>query len=91
VVSFLAAPMINNAKSLFLAVNASLHWINNIVVVYLLQVSSLLIGPCFPLAGGLCKFYANAGGTQPIQRQLLLVQDKQQATHIYQYTILLHL
>jgi hypothetical protein len=25
------------------------------------------IGPCFPLAGGLCKFYANAGGKRPIQ------------------------
>jgi hypothetical protein len=31
------------------------------------------------LAGGLCKFYANAGGKQQIQRQLLLVQYKQQA------------
>ncbi len=37
------------------------------------------IGPCFPLAGGLCKFYANAGGTRPTQRKLLLVQYKQQA------------
>jgi hypothetical protein len=26
------------------------------------------IGPCLPLAGGLCKFYANAGGKRPIQR-----------------------
>jgi hypothetical protein len=50
------------------------------------------IGPCFPLAGGLCKFYANAGGKQPIQRQLLLVQYKQQANPLYsQYTIILHL
>jgi hypothetical protein len=40
------------------------------------------IGPCFPLAGGLCKFYANVGGKQPIQRQLLLVQYKQQANPI---------
>jgi hypothetical protein len=37
------------------------------------------IGPCFPLAGGLCKFYANARGKRPIQRQLLFVQYKQQA------------
>jgi hypothetical protein len=37
------------------------------------------ISPCFPLAGVLCKFYANAGGKQQIQRQLLLVQCKQQA------------
>jgi hypothetical protein len=35
------------------------------------------IGPCFPLAGGLCKFYANAGGKRPMQRQPLLVQYKQ--------------
>jgi hypothetical protein len=59
---------------------------------YLVQVSLLLIGqqglvdffssgirPCSPLARGLCKFYANAGGKQPIQRNLLLVQCKQQA------------
>jgi hypothetical protein len=44
--------------------------------VYLIQVSSVhigqqglghffeYIGPCFPLAGGLSKFYANAGGKQ---------------------------
>jgi hypothetical protein len=25
------------------------------------------ICPCFPLAGGFCKFYANAGGKRPIQ------------------------
>jgi hypothetical protein len=31
------------------------------------------------LSGGLCKFFANAGGKQPTQRQLLLVQYKQQA------------
>jgi hypothetical protein len=57
---------------------------------YLFQVSLVLFGlqglghffrhrPCSPLAGGLCKFYDNAGGKQPIQRQLLLVQNKQQA------------
>jgi hypothetical protein len=37
------------------------------------------IGPCFPLAGGLCKFYANAVGKRQIQRQPLLVQYKQKA------------
>jgi hypothetical protein len=37
------------------------------------------IGPGYLLAGGLCKFYANAGRKQPMQRQLLLVQCKQQA------------
>jgi hypothetical protein len=31
------------------------------------------------LAGGLFKFYANAGGKQQIQQQLLLVQYKEQA------------
>jgi hypothetical protein len=30
-------------------------------------------------AGGLCKFYANAGGKRPIQRHPLLMQYKQQA------------
>ncbi len=86
--------MIFDAKSVFLAVNASLHWLNN---VYLIQVSLLLIdqlglvdffssdvGPCFPLAGGLCKFYANAGGKRPIQRQPLLMQYKHQADLLYQ-------
>jgi hypothetical protein len=33
-----------NAKSLFLAFNASLHWLNNVSGVYLVQVSLLLIG-----------------------------------------------
>jgi len=36
-------------------------------------------GPCFPLAGGLCKLYANARGKWQIQRQPHLVQYKQQA------------
>jgi hypothetical protein len=36
------------------------------------------INPGFLLPGGLCKFYANAGGKKK-QRQLLLVQYKQQA------------
>jgi hypothetical protein len=58
---------IYNAKILFLAVNANLRWLNNVTS-----------APCFSLAGGLCKFYANAG-KRPIQRQSLLVQYKQQA------------
>ncbi len=33
-----------NAKSVFLAVNASLRWLNNVSGVYLEQVSLLLIG-----------------------------------------------
>ncbi len=39
----------------------------------------------------MCQFYANAGGKQPIQRQLLLVQYKQQAKLlllIHNYTLL---
>ncbi len=82
--------MILYCKNCFRAVNVRLPWLTNVVGVYLVQVSLLIIGqqgleislgigPWFPLAGGLCKFYANAGGTQPIQRQLLLVQYKQQA------------
>jgi hypothetical protein len=62
--------------------------LNNVVGVFLVQVSLLLIGqqglghfyryrPLLPI--GLCKFYANAGGNQSMQRQLLLVQCKQQA------------
>ena len=57
----------------FMAVNASLCWLNNVSGVYLIQVSLLLIGqqglghvfryrPCFQLAGGLCKFYASTAG-----------------------------
>jgi hypothetical protein len=81
----------------FLSVNASLAWLNNVVGVYLVKVSLLLIGQQGladffryrpPLAGGLCKFYANPGETQSIQRQLFLVQYQQQANpllsiHIY--------
>jgi hypothetical protein len=46
--------------------------------VHLIQVSLLLIGQ-HGLAGGLCKYYMNDGGKRQIQRQLLLVQYKQQA------------
>ncbi len=66
-------------------------YVGNVGVVYIVQASLLLIGqlglahhstgigPCFPLAGGLWKFYATAGGNRPTQRQQLLVQYKQQA------------
>ncbi len=65
-------------------------WVGNVRDVFLVQVSLILfvrrlwdislgIGPCFALAGGLCKFYANNGGKRPIQRQPLLVRYKQQA------------
>jgi hypothetical protein len=38
------------------------------------------IDPCLPLAGGLCKFYGNAGGKRPIQRteQLYFTYDQQE-------------
>jgi hypothetical protein len=45
------------------------------------------IGLCFPLAGGLCKFYANAGGKQPTQRHLVLVQYKHQANPLLSMNI----
>jgi hypothetical protein len=70
-----------NTKSVFLAVNASLRWLNNDSGVFLVQDSfpcfllvsrvwdiSSGIGPCLPL-----KFYANAGGKQSIQRQPLVI------------------
>jgi hypothetical protein len=64
--------------------------LNNVIGVYLVQLSLLLLGqqglghfsrywPLLPLAGGLCKFYANAGGKRQIQRKPLLMQYKQQA------------
>jgi hypothetical protein len=88
--------MVYNAKSVILAVHASLRWLNNVsesrfpsflLVCWVWDISSS-IGPCFPLTGGLCKFYANVGGKRPIQRQPLLMQYKQQAnpllsTHNY--------
>ncbi len=74
----------------FLAVNASLRWVNNVNGVYIVQVSLLLIGqqclehffryrPLLPIGGGLCKLYAKAGGKWQIQCQLLFVPYKQQA------------
>jgi hypothetical protein len=84
---FLGAPIILLSKQSISRVNVSFRWLNNVSGVYLVQVSVLFIGqqgllyffrcrPCFPLAGGLCKFCANAGGKQPIQRQPFLVQYK---------------
>jgi hypothetical protein len=37
------------------------------------------IGPRFPLARGLCKLYANAGGKWQIQRPPFLAKYQQQA------------
>ncbi len=50
------------------------------------------IGPCFPVAGELCKFYGNAGGKRQIQRKptpLSAIQAASQFTFIsvqLQYT-----
>jgi hypothetical protein len=79
--------------NVFLAVNAGSRWLNNVSGVYIIKVSLLLIGqqglvdffwfcPCFPLAGGLCKFYANVVGKQPIQHKPLLDQYKYQANSL---------
>jgi hypothetical protein len=47
------------------------------------------IGPCFPLAGGLCKFYANAGGKLQIQRHTLLsMQENKKVLNSKQQKIL---
>jgi hypothetical protein len=75
-------------------VNASLRWLNNVVGVYLVQVSLLLIGqqglvdffryrPLLPIGWRIVQILR-----QTIQRQLVLVQYKQQAnplllTHNY--------
>jgi hypothetical protein len=68
------------------------YWLNNVVSVYLVQVSLLLFSkqglghffryrPFFPLAGleDCANFTLYAGGKQPMQRQILLMQYKQQA------------
>jgi hypothetical protein len=44
VLNFLGASMLYKRKSMYLAVNASLHWLINVSGVYLVQVSLLLIG-----------------------------------------------
>jgi hypothetical protein len=76
--------MIYKAKSVFPAINASLRWFNNVVGMYVVQVSLLLIGQqslgnffryrTLLIDWGIVPIYANAIGKQPRQRQLLLVQ-----------------
>jgi hypothetical protein len=64
--------MISECKK-FLAVNASLRWLNNAKGVYLGQVSLPLIGQqglghffrylsLLPIGWRICRLYANAGG-----------------------------
>ena len=83
-----------NPKSVFLAVNASLRWLNNVSGVYLVQVSMLLIGqrglghffryrPLLPIGWRIVQI------KRPIQRQPLLLQYKQQANpllSVHNYT-----
>ncbi len=77
--NFLVLQWFYNAKSVFLAVNASLRWLNNVSRIYLTQVSWFLIGQQH-LASHWLADCANAitGGQQQIQSQLLLVQHKKQ-------------
>ncbi len=75
--------MILYCKSVFLAVNASLRWLNKVSCLCIVHVSLLLIvqrgfrrflqvlALASLLAGGLCKFYANSGGKRLIHRQAL--------------------
>jgi hypothetical protein len=46
-INFFGAPMILKAKSVFLAVNASLCWLNKVSDMYLIQVSLLFIAAGF--------------------------------------------
>ena len=83
-----------NPKSVFLAVNASLRWLNNVSGVYLVQVSMLLIGqrglghffryrPLLPIGWRIVQI------KRTIQRQPLLLQYKQQANpllSVHNYT-----
>jgi hypothetical protein len=90
--SFLGAPMIYKAKSVFFAVNASLRWLNNVSGAYLIQVSSLLIGPqevgrflqVSALASHWLEDCANFTPT-PVEN------DQYRANHSCQWTIILHL
>jgi hypothetical protein len=91
-----------NAKIVFLAVNASLRWLNNVTVVacrYLIQVSLLLIGqqgyadffryrPLLRIGWRILQFYAKARGKRLIQRhQPLLLQYKNQANSLLSMNI----
>jgi hypothetical protein len=51
-------------RNLFLAVNVSLRWRRVLSPGFFASYWSagFGIGPCFSLAEGLCKFYANTGG-----------------------------
>jgi hypothetical protein len=79
-----------NAKSVFLVVNASLCWLNNVSDEYLVQVSLLLFGqqglehffryqPLLPIGWMILLILSNAKEKRIIQHQPLLVKYKQHA------------
>ncbi len=81
--------MIYKAKCVFLAINASLRWLNNVSGMNLIQVSLLLIGqqglghffrcrPLLPIGWRIVQILRQRL-RKPIQRQLLLVRYKHQA------------
>ena len=91
VLNFYVLQRFYNAKRVYLAVNASSRWLNNVRGVYLVQVSLLLIGQqglghffryrhLFPIGCRTVKLHANARrkitNTAPTT---LIVQYKQQA------------
>jgi hypothetical protein len=78
-------------KSVFLAVNASLCWLNNVSGVYLVQVSLILIvsKPLLPIGLLTGKIVRQRRRKMAIQRQPLLLQYKQQANpllSVHNYT-----
>jgi hypothetical protein len=74
----------------FLSVNANLRWPNYVTGVYIVQISLILTGqqclvdffryrPLLPNGWRIVQILRHAAGKRTIQRQLLLVQYKQQA------------
>ncbi len=98
--NFLVASMIllYNAKSVFLAVNASLRWLNNVSGVYLVQVSLILIGqrgiryqPLLPIGWRTVQIVRQRKrkiiNTAPTTLSAILAAS---AIHFYQCTNILH-
>jgi hypothetical protein len=96
--------MIYNSKSVFLAVNASLRWLNNAVGVYLVKVSLLLIGqhslvvffrkrPLLPIGWRLVQILRQLRmkTTNTAPTILSAIQAASQPTFVSRYSIILHL
>ncbi len=100
--NFFGAPVIFNAKSVFLAFNASLHWPNNVSGVYLTRF------PCFLLVTGFGRFLQVSAlashwlddcanfTPMPEENDHYSANHSQCNTsskpiHFYQWTIILHL